>query len=97
MINQNEQNYFSQIFDNTCMMNMGNKMDSAVNFIASSDQIWISRWFKSLCCKFVPYYNIWIQFNDFSIANEKSTILAYICMHANSVLPWKTPMSETKW
>ena len=39
MINQNEQKYFSQRFDNTCMMNMGNKMDSAANFIASSDQI----------------------------------------------------------
>ena len=85
--------YFNQIFDNTCMMNMGNKMDCAANFIASSDQIWISRWFRQkLCCKFVSHHNIWIQFNDFSIANEKSTrpILAYIYMHANFVLWWKT-------
>ena len=34
--------------------------------------------------------HICIQFNDFSLAKEKSTILACICMHANSVLPWKT-------
>ena len=29
-------------------------------------------------------YNIAIHFNDFSVANEKLTILAHICMHANS-------------
>ena len=37
MINQYEQKYFSQIFDN--MMNIGNKMDCAAKFVASSDQM----------------------------------------------------------
>ena len=37
MINQYEQKYFSQISDN--MMNIGNKMNYATKFVASSDQM----------------------------------------------------------
>ena len=38
------------------------------------------------------HHNILIQFNDFSLLNEKSTILDYICIHANFFLQWKTQM-----
>ena len=34
------------------------------------------------------------HFNLFSIAIKKSTILAYICMHTDSVLPWKTRLMD---
>ena len=40
--------------------------------------------------KFTSRHNISIQLNDFSIANETSTFLACICIHANSILPSKT-------
>ena len=42
--------------------------------------------FLKIC---IPLYNVTFQFNA---SNEKSTVLAYIYMHANSVLPWKTRM-----
>ena len=86
MINQNEQKYFSQIFDNTCMMNMGNKMDLQQRLL----QVQIKFKFPGDLNKKNNAANLYhIITSEFylMIFHEKSTILANICMRANSVLP----------